>query len=86
MFAQSTALLHELGHAAGGPDQQLPAGERASLCKECVSHAPLLAMAGGAAVVIFLSLQVVGLLRPHRFDAPALRIARRAFLARAPPR
>ena len=36
LFAQSAALLHELGHAASGPDQQLPAGERTSLCKECV--------------------------------------------------
>ena len=41
------ALLHEMSHAANGPDQQIPAGERTSLCKECVSHAPLLAMAGG---------------------------------------
>jgi len=86
LFAQSAALLHELNHAAGGPDQQLPAGERTSLCKECVSHAPLLAMAGSAAVVFFLTLQVSGTLRPRRFEAPALRTARRAFLARAPPR
>lgn len=86
LFAQSVALLHELGHAAGGPDQQLPAGERTSLCKECVSHAPLLAMAGSAAVIFFLALQVVGTLRPCRFDSPALHVARRAFLARAPPR
>jgi hypothetical protein len=86
LFAQSAALLHELGHAASGPDQQLPAGERTSLCKECVSHAPLLAMAGGAAILIFLTLQVSGLLRPRRVDAPVLRTARRTFLARAPPR
>jgi len=86
LLAQSAALLHELNHAAGGPDQQLPAGERTSLCKECVSHAPLLAMAGSAAVVFFLTLQVSGTLRPRRFEAPALRTARRAFLARAPPR
>jgi hypothetical protein len=86
LFAQSAALLHELSHAAGGPDQPLPAGERTSLCKECVSHAPLLTMAGGAAAVIFLALQAAGTLRPRRFDAPALHVARRAFLARAPPR
>jgi hypothetical protein len=86
LFAQSAALLHELGHAASGPDQQLPAGERTSLCKECVSHAPLLAMAGGTAVIIFLALQFSGSLRPRRFDTPALRAAHRAFLARAPPR
>ena len=86
LFAQSAALLHELGHAASGPDQQLPAGERTSLCKECVSQAPLLAMAGGAAVVFFLALQVAGTLRPRRFEAPVLRAARTAFLARAPPR
>jgi hypothetical protein len=79
-------LLHELGHAANGPDQQLPAGERTSLCKDCVSHAPLLAMAGGAAVLIFLSLQASGPLLPRRCDAPVLRTTRRAFLARAPPR
>jgi hypothetical protein len=86
LLAQSAALLHELSHAASGPDQQLPAGERTSLCKECVSHAPLLAMAGSAAVVLFLALQVSGTLRPCRFEAPALRAARRASLARAPPR
>jgi hypothetical protein len=86
LFAQSAALLHELGHAASGPDQQLPAGERTSLCKECVSHAPLLAMAGGAAVLFVLALQITGTLRPHRFDVPLPRAARRAFLARAPPR
>jgi hypothetical protein len=86
LFAQSAALLHELSHAASGPDQQLPAGERTSLCKECVSHAPLLAMAGGAVVAFFLTLPVSGTLRPSRCQAPALRAARRAFLARAPPR
>jgi hypothetical protein len=86
LCAQSTALLHELRHATSGPDQQLPAGERTSLCKECVSHAPLLAMAGGAAVAFFLTLQVSGALRPRRFEAPVLRAARRAFRARAPPR
>lgn len=86
LCAQSVAMLHELGHAASGPDQQLPAGERTSLCKDCVSHAPLLVMAGGAAIAIFLSLQVLGVLRPGRCDAPVLRTARRAFLARAPPR
>jgi hypothetical protein len=79
-------LLHEFSHAASGPDQQLPAGERTTLCKECVSHAPLLAMAGSAAVVFFLALQFFGTLRPCRSDAPASRAARRAFLARAPPR
>jgi len=86
LFAQSAALLHELGHAASGPDQQLPAGERTTLCKECVSHAPLLAMSGGAAVVLFLALQVAGTLRPSRFDVPVWRAAHHAFHARAPPR
>jgi hypothetical protein len=86
LFAQSAALLHELSHAASGPDQQLPAGERTSLCKECVSHAPLLLIAGGAAVVFFLALQVLATLRPCRFDAPVLRTSHCAFLARAPPR
>lgn len=86
LFAQSAALLHELNHAAGGPDQQLPAGERTSLCKECVSHAPLLAMAGSAAVVFFLALQVASALRLRQCQGPASRVARRAFLARAPPR
>ena len=86
LFAQSAALLHELGHAASGPDQQMPAGERTSLCKDCVSHAPLLAMAGSSAVVFMLSLLAAGSLRPRHFDAPVLRNARRAFLARAPPR
>jgi len=86
LFAQSAALLHELSHAASGPDQQLPAGERTSLCKECLSHAPLLVIAGGAAALFFVALQVSGSLRPCRPAAPALRSAHRAFLARAPPR
>lgn len=86
LLAQSAALLHELSHAASGPDQQLPAGERTSLCKECVSHAPLLVIAGGAAVVFFVALQVLGTLRPRRIDALVLRSTHRAFLARAPPR
>ena len=79
-------MLHEFSHAASGPDQPLPAGERTSLCKECVSHAPLLVIASGAALVFFLALQVSGALRPCRLDAPVPRTAHCAFLARAPPR
>ena len=51
-----------------------------------IARAAFANLAGGGAIVIFLTLQVSGPLRPRRFDAPALRIARRAFLARAPPR
>src|SRR5512133_1572098 len=54
LFAQSAALLHELCHASSGTDTSVPANERSPLCKECVSHAPLLVMAGGAAVALFL--------------------------------
>jgi hypothetical protein len=86
LFAQSAALLHELSHAASGPDQQLPAGERTSLCKECVSHAPLLVIAGGAAVVFFVALRIAATLRPCRLEAPARCTVHRTFLARAPPR
>ena len=79
-------MLHEFSHAASGPDQQMPVGERTTLCKECVSHAPLLAMAGTATALLLLALQVASTLQPCRFAAPSLRTAHRAFLARAPPR
>jgi len=85
-FAQSAALLHQLSHAAGGPDGPPPPGQHSGICVDCVSHAPLLAMAGGAAVVLFLALQIPGAMRPCSFSTPAVRAVRRAYRSRAPPR
>jgi hypothetical protein len=85
-FAQSAALLHQLSHAAGGPDGPAPPGQHSGICTDCVSHAPLLAMAGGAAVVFFLALQVSGAMRPCDFSTPAVRAVHRAYRSRAPPR
>lgn len=85
-FAQSTALLHQLSHAAGGPDAPALPGQHSGICIDCVSHAPLLAMAGGAAVVFFLALQLWGAIWPRDFGTPAARAVHRAYRSRAPPR
>jgi hypothetical protein len=85
-FAQSTALLHQMSHAAAGPEQPAPPGQHSGICIDCVSHAPLLAMAGGAAVVFFLALQVRGMMRPCDFSTSTVRAVHRAHRSRAPPR
>jgi hypothetical protein len=86
LFAQSAALLHELCHASSGTDTSVPASERSPLCKDCVSHAPLLVMAGAAAVALFLALPPYRLLQASRIDAVSIAAVRRPFAARAPPR
>jgi hypothetical protein len=86
LFAQSVALLHQASHAAGGPDRPTLPGPHSSLCTDCVSHAPLLVMAGTAAVALFLALQSTGGLLPSALRTPFTRPFRRAFRSRAPPR
>lgn len=86
IFAQSAALLHELCHASSGTDTSVPASERSPLCKECMSHAPLLAIAGGGAMALLLALQPFRLRQPRLTDAVPSLAVRRSFSARAPPR
>ena len=86
ILAQSAALLHELCHASSGTDISVPASERSPLCKECVSHAPLLVMAGGAAFTLFLALRPFRLLQARATGAIVPGAVRRPFAARAPPR
>lgn len=85
LFAQSAALLHQASHAAGGPDRPALPGPHSTLCTDCVSHAPLLVMAGTAAVALFLALQATGSPLPSVFRTPVARAFRRAFRSRAPP-
>jgi hypothetical protein len=86
LFAQSAALLHELCHATSGTDTSVPASERSPLCKECVSHAPLLVIAGAAAIALFLALPPYRLLQASRTGTVTFTAVRRPFAARAPPR
>ena len=86
LLAQSTALLHQMSHAAGGPERPTLPSQHSGICIDCVSHVPLLAMAGGVAVVFFLALQVLGAMRPCSFSTPAARSVHRAYRSRAPPR
>jgi len=86
LFAQTAALLHELCHASSGTDTSVPANERSPLCKECVSHAPLLVIAGGAVVALFLVQRPYRSLPASQTRAVVRATIRRPFAARAPPR
>jgi hypothetical protein len=81
-LAQSAAQFHALTHLG---DRSVP-GSHAPLCTDCVSHAPLLTMAGGAAVVLLLAFQAYAALRSSEYRSQCGRTFRHAFRPRAPPR
>jgi hypothetical protein len=81
-LAQSAAQFHALTHVG---DRSVP-GTHVQLCTDCVSHAPLLAMAGGAAIVVFVAFLGFGTLRQGEFDSPMQRTTHYAYRSRAPPR
>ena len=81
-LAQSAAQFHALTHLG---DRSVP-NSHAPLCTDCVSHAPLITMAGGAAIVFFIVFQAIGALRSSEFTSPADRAVHYAYRSRAPPR
>jgi hypothetical protein len=84
VLAQSVAQVHALKHLGG--DAPVAPGQHSQLCIDCVSHTPLLVMAGGVAVVLFLALRVYSALRLLERRPPFVRAAHPAFRSRAPPR
>jgi len=84
LLAQAVAQVHALRHLSGAPEAP-PPGQHASVCLDCVSHAPLLAMAGAAAVVFALIILARRAGRPAAIAALPARPARHAFRSRAPP-
>jgi len=51
-----------LRHLPGGPDGPVLPGQHSQLCMDCVSHAPLLVVAGGMAAALFLASLATGTL------------------------
>lgn len=84
-MAQAVAVVHALSHLGDRGNPAVP-GQHASVCTDCVSHAPLLVTGGAAAAVLLLALQSFRIFRPRAACAPASRHLNRAFRARAPPR
>lgn len=86
LFVQSVAQVHVLRHLPGGPDGPALPGQHSQLCMDCVSHAPLLVVAGGVAATLFLACLAPGTL-PVAATAPSVERSRHhAFRSRAPPR
>ncbi len=69
-----------------GSDTSVPASERSSLCKDCVSNASLLIIAGGAVAILLPGLRRCKVLQAFQRDGVVLLAVRRPFAARAPPR
>ena len=84
-IAQSVAQFHALSHLDGRNSPVAP-GQHSQFCTDCVSHAPLLVMAGSTAIALILAFQAYGVLRPRAIRAPSPRALRYAFRSRAPPR
>ncbi len=84
LLAQAVAQVHALRHLGATPEAPLP-GQHATICMDCLAHAPLLVMMGAAAVVFAI------LARARRAGPPAAaaamprRPSRYAFRSRAPP-
>lgn len=83
-LAQAAAQRHALSHLGDSDTPTLP-GEHFTICKDCVSHAPLLGMGLGAAIVLFVTVRFQ-LLPPRAIQAPPERRLRHVVRARAPPR
>jgi hypothetical protein len=79
------AVVHALSHLG---DRNLPnaPGQHASVCTECVAHAPLLVLGGAAVAAFFVAFQSRFAVQTRVIRAPAVRNIQSAFRARAPPR
>jgi hypothetical protein len=78
-------MVHALSHLS---DRNVPnaPGQHASVCTECVAHAPLLVMGGAAVAAFFIAFQSHFAVRSQAICRPAGRTLPSAFRARAPPR
>lgn len=85
LLAQGIAQLHSLRHLAGTPDGPLFPGQHAPICVDCVSHAPMLAMATGAAIALIVAFLGPDALSRAPSRAVPVREFRHAFRSRAPP-
>jgi hypothetical protein len=85
LLAQGIAQLHAVRHLAGSPDGPLLPGQHAPICVDCVSHAPMLAMATGAAFALVVAFLGPDALRQVPAPAAPAREFRFAFRSRAPP-
>jgi hypothetical protein len=86
LLVQAAAQVHALRHLPGGPDGPALPGHHTQLCMDCVSHAPLLVLAGGLAAALFLAFRLISNPR-QAAPAPSVESSRRhAFRSRAPPR
>jgi hypothetical protein len=79
------AMVHALSHL-GARDVPNAPGQHASVCTECVSHAPLLVMGGAVVAAFFIAFQSFFAVQPVALRTPAGRAIHRAFRSRAPPR
>lgn len=86
LFVQSVAQVHVLRHLPGGPDGPALPGQHSQLCMDCVSHAPLLVVAGGVAAALFLACLATGTLPIVATEPSVARSRHHAFRSRAPPR
>lgn len=78
-------MVHALSHLS---DRNVPnaPGQHASVCTECVAHAPLLVMGGAAVAAFFIAFQSYFAVHSRAIRTPAGRTVHRAFRSRAPPR
>ena len=79
------AVAHALSHLGDRQPANAP-GQHATVCTDCVSHAPLLFIGGAAAVAFFIAFQGVFRLHQRAVSAPRTVSTFRAFRSRAPPR
>lgn len=79
------AMVHALSHLGDRQPANAP-GQHATVCTDCVSHAPLLVAGGAAAVAFFIAFQRFRPQRQRAVHAPRTRTVLRAFRSRAPPR
>ena len=86
LMAQSAVQLHALRHLRGGSDGPASPGQHSQTCIDCVAHAPLLVMAGGAALVFLVAFQSLGARLPTAVVTPVDRRFHYAVRSRAPPR
>lgn len=85
LLAQGIAQLHALRHLTGAADGPLLPGQHAPICVDCVSQAPMLAMATGAAIALFVAFLAADALRQSPLRPAPVREFRHAFRSRAPP-
>jgi hypothetical protein len=85
LLAQGIAQAHPLRHLTGAPESPLLPGQHAPICTDCVSHAPMLAMAACVAVALAFAFPGSGASLPATGPVAATGPFRHAFRSRAPP-